>query len=112
MLYYSEILKKNFPTAEQCVEEEEKYKAKIEEEKAAKEALNKQRSARIAEVEEAYKNFKEAEKRYNDLKIALAKDYNFQFFIPYRGKEKLSKRSELDLMAHLFDLFGIDIDLK
>lgn len=110
MLYYSEILKKNFPTAEQCTEEEEKYKAKIEEEKAAKEALNKQKSARIAEVEDAYKNLKNAEKRYNDLRTALVKDYGFQFFIPFKEKEELSKSPDIDLIARILDIFDIDID--
>ena len=99
MLYYSEILKKNFTTPEECVEKEEEYKAKIEAEKAAKEALAKEKESRIKEVEVAYNEAKAAEKKLDELRAALFKDYGLSF----RGPVRIDP-----WFAALLDVFDID----
>ena len=97
MLYYSEITKKAYKTAEECQQAEFKVKEAENLEKIKKERLATQRKERAAEVEAAMKNVTEALNKYRQVLAAFIKDY---------GSYHYTKTS-VDDVPSLFDMFNI-----
>ncbi len=64
MKYYSEVVKKNFDSEQECLDAEKKY----EEEHAQELALKEERATRAKEVQEAYK-------KYLELRAKFIEDY-------------------------------------
>ena len=75
MLYYSEVTKKAYKTAEECQQAEFKVKEAENLEKIKKERLANERKARAAEVENARQALNEAQKNYHKVLEAFIKDY-------------------------------------
>lgn len=93
MLYYSEILNKNFNTEQECVDAEKDFK-KIQEDK---EKLVAERKARACEVEEARKNLEKAYEDYRNLLNNFLRDYKTYHY----------STSEIKNIPTIFDdLFG------
>lgn len=97
MLYYSEVTKKAYKTAEECEQAEFKVKEAENIEKIKKERLANARKERAAEVEAARKALTEAQKNYHKVLEAFIKDY---------GSYHYSETS-VDNVPSLFDLFKL-----
>ena len=71
--YYSEILKKQFDTKEECLKAEAEFEEKHKEELQAKE----ERKKAAAEVEQLYKEANEARKKADDALKAFLEKYKY-----------------------------------
>lgn len=60
MKYYSEVVKKNFDSEQECLDAEKKY----EEEHTKEVALKEERAARAKEVSDAYKHYLELRAKF------------------------------------------------
>lgn len=60
MKYYSELVKKNFDSEQECLDAEKQY----EEEHAKELALKEERAKRAQEVQEAYKHYLELRAKF------------------------------------------------
>ena len=88
MKYYSELVKKNFDSEQECLDAEKKY----EEEHAKELALKEERAARAKEVNEAYK-------KYLELRAKFLEDYK-SFHMTLTEKDLPAINS-----VNLWDLF-------
>lgn len=75
MLYYSEITKKNYPTANDCIKAEEDFLTLQTQKKAAEEKKAKERAAANEKLEAARKKMLESRKEYFDELDKYTKKY-------------------------------------
>ena len=92
MKYYSELVKKNFDSEQECLDAEKKY----EEEHAKELALKEERAQAAKKVEEAFKDASETYK--------LAQEKLNEFVKKYGAFHK-TWTSETPTSKSLFDLF-------
>lgn len=97
MLYYSEITKKAYKTAEECQKEELKVQEAENLEKMKKERLANERKARAAEVETARKALTEAQKNYHKVLEAFIHDYGSYHYT----------ETSVDNIPSLFDMLKL-----
>lgn len=97
MLYYSEITKKAYKTAEECTKAELAIKEAENIEKIKKERMAAQRKERAAEVETARKALTEAQNQYRKVLEAFIKDY---------GSYHYTETSVDNVVPTLFDLWS------
>ena len=80
MLYYSELLKRTFDSAEECENAENKELTRLEQERQDNEKKIAEKKARAAEIESTYKEMQNAKEKYNKLVSDFIKDYkSFHF---------------------------------
>lgn len=75
MKYYSEILRKFYPTENECAKAEAEYSAAQKAKEAREAKLAADRKIRAKEVEDAFKRFIEARKKYDKLLEKFVNDY-------------------------------------
>lgn len=92
MKFYSEILNKQFDTADECVAAEKAYEEEVAKKQVEQEYLKTQRKARAAAIEEAREKMVEAQNHYRILIGEFVKDY---------GTYHYSSKSVNDI-PHLF----------
>jgi len=97
MLYYSEVTKKAYKTAQECEEAEFKVKEAENLEKIKKERLANERKERAAAVEEARKNMVKAQKDFNKVLQDFIKDYGSYHYT----------ETSIENVPSLFDLFKL-----
>lgn len=95
MLYYSEVTKKAYKTAEECQKAEFEVKQAENLEKIKKERLANERKERATKVENARKALIEAQKAYHKELEAFIKDYGSYHYT----------ETSVDNVPNLFDLF-------
>lgn len=106
-IYYSEVLKRQFNTEEECLAAEKLYQEKVLAKQAAEDKAKEEKATRAKEIEKAYKEFKDAEKAYvessnrlNKLRNAFVKDYG-KFHMTVSEETPLIEVFE-DLINHFF----------
>lgn len=102
MKYYSDELKKFFPTEEECLDAEVQYEAKLKEKKEAEEKRSAERKNRAKEVEAAYNEALKAAKKYRELVTNFCKDFG-SFHMTYTQTDPVESLS--DFVGFLVDLF-------
>lgn len=92
MKYYSEVVKKNFDSEQECLDAEKKY----EEEHAHELALKEERAARAKEVQEAYK-------KYLELRAKFVEDYkSYHMTLTEKDLPALNSLNWFDLFDHFW----------
>ena len=97
MLYYSEVTKKAYKTAEECQQAEFKVKEAENLEKIKKERLANERKERAAKVEAARKALTEAQKAYHTELESFIKDYGSYHYT----------ETSVDDIPSIFNLFDV-----
>lgn len=75
MKYYSEVTKKFYESAEDCIKAEDKIHRDIEAAEAEKRKATELRRQRAAEVEQARSELLSARKKYNEVLTKFCNDY-------------------------------------